>query len=409
LKFAANTSKPAANSWPVEARWLRSLTFIWVTLGLVTLVSASVPLAERQYGDGLYFVKRQLVWVLLGLACFGGIVRVPLRRWLSMGSLLYLSTLGLVLATHIPGLGVTQFDATRWLNLGVATIQPSEFLKPALVLQAGTVFGRWFRLPSWYRGVWIALFGLGLMGILAQPNLSTTAICGMTLWIAACIGGLPFRALANTAAVGVLSAAISVGVHAYQFRRVASFWNPLSQQSGDGYQLVQSLIAIGSGGVWGTGYGLSQQKLFYLPIQHTDFIFAVFAEELGLVGSICFLLILLAFTLLGLRVAHLCKDLTLRLVACGSLCMLVGQAIVNLGVVSGILPTTGVPLPLFSYGGSSALASLAIAGFLVRAAREASGASVIGFPQPLRRSLHPPLQALPPPRSRRTRVRHLER
>jgi cell division protein FtsW len=172
---------------------------------------------------------------------------------------------------------------------------------------------------------------------------------------------------------------VSISLREYQQRRIASFLNPWDDPLGIGYQLVQSLLAIGSGGWWGRGFGFSQQKLASLPIQFTDFIFSVFAEEFGFWGSLLLIGLLVVYGLLGLRVAIKARDRSLRLVAVGSVVLLVGQAMVNIGVATGVLPTTGLPFPLISYGGSSAIASLFLAGLLVRVAREASAAPVVSL------------------------------
>lgn len=365
-------AKPSRDPWNAEARWLRWLTLIWLVLGLLMLFSASYPVAQRITGDGLYFFKRQLLWAGLGLGCFWVLVRIPLRRWFPWAGILCLLGVGLVWATQVPGLGVSRLEASRWLDLKVIpVIQPSELLKPLLVLQGSWIFGRWFHHPLWFRILWVVIFAFALLGILAQPNLGTTAICGLTLWVMAWTAGIPAFTLLATAGLGILAAVVSILSKDYQRRRILAFLDPWGNAQGDGYQLVQSLLAIGSGGLWGKGYGLSQQKLFYLPIQYTDFIFSVYAEEFGLAGSLFFLGLLTFYTLLGWRVMGRCRELTIRLVACGCLMFLVGQSLMNIGVVTGILPTTGVPLPLFSHGGSSILAGLITAGLLVRAAREA--------------------------------------
>jgi cell division protein FtsW len=365
-------AKPSRDPWNAEARWLRWLTLIWLVLGLLMLFSASYPVAQRITGDGLYFFKRQLLWAGLGLGCFWVLVRIPLRRWFPWAGILCLLGVGLVWATQVPGLGVSRLEASRWLDLKVIpVIQPSELLKPLLVLQGSWIFGRWFHHPPWFRILWVVIFAFALLGILAQPNLGTTAICGLTLWAMAWTAGIPAFTLLATAGLGILAAVVSILSKDYQRRRILAFLDPWGNAQGDGYQLVQSLLAIGSGGLWGKGYGLSQQKLFYLPIQYTDFIFSVYAEEFGLAGSLFFLGLLTFYTLLGWRVMGRCRELTIRLVACGCLMFLVGQSLMNIGVVTGVLPTTGVPLPLFSHGGSSILAGLITAGLLVRAAREA--------------------------------------
>jgi cell division protein FtsW len=231
----------------------------------------------------------------------------------------------------------------------------------------------------------LGIFAVILAAILLQPNLSTTALCGMTLWLIALAAGLPWGYMVGTASMGVLTAVISISLRSYQMRRVTSFLNPWADPQGAGYQLVQSLLAIGSGGLWGAGYGLSQQKLFYLPIQYTDFIFAVFAEEFGFIGCLLLFLLLLGYATLSLNIAMKCRHRVKRLVAIGVMVVMVGQSLLNIGVAAGALPTTGLPLPLFSYGGSSSLASLFLAALLVRVARESSEGEVVPLRQ--RRSL----------------------
>lgn len=285
--------------------------------------------------------------------------------------------MGLLFLTIVPGLGTTINGATRWLSLGPILIQPSELMKPFLILQAARFFPRWERLSWRSRLTWLGIFLLILLLILAQPNLSTTALCGMTLWLIALAAGLPFLYLGGTAVGGLILATISISLREYQRKRVLSFMNPWADPVNDGYQLIQSLLAVGSGGLWGAGLGLSQQKLFYLPIQYSDFIFAVYAEEFGFVGGVLLLLMLVAYGTLALRVAQLANNIEHQLVAIGAMVVMVGQSLLNIGVATGVLPTTGLPLPLFSYGGSSMIASLAISALLIRVARESSEAQVI--------------------------------
>lgn len=377
LRYLIPIFDPDVQNWGVEARLLRWLTLIWLSMGLLALFSASYPVGDAQYGDGFYYVKRQLLWVWLGWLGLNFLVRSPLSSLLKIAPWMVLFWLGSILSTHLPGLGTTVNGATRWLSLGPVLIQPSELIKPFLVLQGARIFGDWERLAGNVRLAWLGIFALVLAGILLQPNLSTTALCGMTLWAIALAAGLPFSYLGGTAMAGIAAAAISIGHQEYQQRRIASFLNPWADPMGNGYQLVQSLLAIGSGGTWGTGYGLSQQKLFYLPIQYTDFIFSVFAEEFGFVGSVLLLVLLASYATFALRVAMRCRHRIKRLVAIGVTIVMVGQSLLNIGVASGALPTTGLPLPLFSYGGSSTLASLLLAGLLIRAARESREAEVV--------------------------------
>ncbi|MCD8486343.1 MAG: FtsW/RodA/SpoVE family cell cycle protein [Desertifilum sp.] len=386
-----------SQQWAIEARLLRWLTFLWLFIGLVALFSASYPIAETESGDGLYYVKRQLLSVLFGSVGFTILIRFPLRYALSIANWAVLFLLGLIVATLIPGVGTTINGATRWLFLGSFPLQPSELIKPFLVLQSARLFSQWDRLTVKHRVKWLLIFAAVLVGILLQPNLSTAAFCGMTLFLVALAAGLPYLYLGGTAIAGFLLASLSVTINEYQRRRILSFLNPWADPGQDGYQLIQSLLAIGSGGFWGAGLGMSQQKLFYLPIQYTDFIFAVYAEEFGLVGSWLFMLLLGAYATLGLLVALKARRLIYQLVAIGATTLMVGQALINIGVTTGVLPTTGLPLPLFSYGGNSMIASLLAAGLLIRVARENHEADVVSLEHHRRKTRNSNRPTPPPP------------
>ncbi|PSF39509.1 cell division protein FtsW [Aphanothece hegewaldii CCALA 016] len=377
LRYLVPIYDPDVKNWSVEARLLRWLTFLWLILGLIALFSASYALSASKNGDGLYLIKRQLIWVWLGLIGLNLVIQCPLNKLLKIAPWMVLGVLSLIIATLVPGLGSQVNGATRWIAFGPILLQPSELMKPFLVLQSARLFGNWDRLRWGIRLGWLGIFAAVLAGILLQPNLSTTALCGMTIWLIALAAGLPLRYLSLTAIGGFLLAFTSISIREYQKRRVLSFLNPWADARGDGYQLVQSLLAVGSGGTWGSGYGLSQQKLFYLPFPDTDFIFAVFAEEFGFAGGVVLLLLLMLYATLALLVALKCRHPIKRLVAMGVMIVLVGQSLLNIGVATGSLPTTGLPLPLFSYGGSSSLASLFLAGLLIRVARESSEADVV--------------------------------
>ena len=379
LKYLIPFFDPYVGNWALEARLLRWLTFLWLFIGLAVLFSASYPVAEAELGEGLYYFKRQLLWALLGVVGFNVVVRSPLRYALKIAPWMVILLLIAILATQIPGVGIEVNGATRWIAVGPFPLQPSELIKPFLVVQAACLFGKWKRLSWGIRAGWLGIFSAVLVGILLQPNLSNTALCGTSFWLIALAAGLPLKYLAGTASLGLFAAAISINSNSYQLNRVTLFLHPWADPQGDSYQLVQSLLAVGSGGTWGTGFGLSQQKLAYLPIQHTDFIFAVFAEEFGLVGSLLLLLLLMTYATLALLVAIQSRRAECQLVAMGAMIFLVGQSLINVGVAIGALPTTGLPLPLFSYGGNSIIASLLLAGLLVRVARESQEAEVVSL------------------------------
>jgi cell division protein FtsW len=380
LRYLIPFFDASVKDWALEARLLRWLTFFWLFAGLAMLFSASYAVAEADYGNGLYYFERQLIWLTVGLVGFSVLVHSPIRYILGVADWLMLLFLGLTLLTLMPGLGASANGASRWLALGpLPILQPSELIKPFMVLQAARIFGQWGRISDKTRFTWLGIFVLLLVGILLQPNLSTAALCGMVLWLIGLASGLPYSYLGGTALAGLGAALVSISIREYQRIRIMSFLNPWADPDQTGYQLVQSLLAIGSGGWTGVGYGMSQQKLFYLPIQYTDFIFSVFAEEFGLVGSLLLLLMLGAYATLGLQVAFKARTSVHQLVAIGIVAIMVGQAVLNIGVATGVLPTTGLPFPLFSYGGSSMIASLICAALLIRVARESNEAEVLSL------------------------------
>jgi len=383
--FGGITRIFSVRGWALEARLLRWMTLLWISVGMVVLFSASYPVAEAAFNDGARYFKIQMIWVVVGLCISRWITRNPITQIMRLSGFFLLVCMLLVMATHIPGVGVSVNGATRWLPMGPFLIQPSELMKPFLVMHSAQLFGKWHKLTVRTRLIWLGIFTSGLLLILAQPNLSTTAVCGITIWLIALAAGIPYRQLFLTAGTGFMAAVVSVSVKSYQRDRIVSFLDPWADPGGNGYQLLQSLYAIGSGGAGGVGYGLSVQKIYYLPIQYTDFIFSVFAEEFGFIGCIMLLLFLSVYSTVALMVAIQAKKNVHRLVAIGCMVLLIGQSLVNIGVATGTLPTTGLPFPLFSYGGSSMIASLITAGVLIRVARESRDADVLSLSRPLDR------------------------
>jgi cell division protein FtsW len=370
-RFPASWLPLPWQAWPAEARLLLALVALWSVIGLLVLTSASWWVAEREMGDGAFYVKRQLIWMAAswGLLWLG--IRNSLRRWLHLAPLGLLVGCLLVAATLV--MGSTVNGASRWLVIGPIQLQPSELVKPFVVLQGAALFAHWKRIGGDQKLLWLGVFGALILLILKQPNLSTAALTGLLLWLMALAAGVGLPLLLGAAAGGGMLGTLSIAINEYQRLRVISFLDPWRDAQGDGYQLVQSLMAIGSGGLLGEGFGLSTQKLQYLPIQSTDFIFAVFAEEFGYVGSLVLLLFLLLFGFVGLRVALGCRSNQQRLIAIGCTTLLVGQSILNIAVATGAMPTTGLPLPLISYGGNSLMASLLVCGLLIRCSLEGSG------------------------------------
>lgn len=340
-------------------------------VGLVSVLSSSAHMAQSQMGDSSHFLKRQLVGVGLG---FGALLVAMksdiyrLTRWLKPMLLL---TVLLLMATHFPVIGVTAKGSSRWVNLGGFVLQPSEVAKPLLVFFLATVLGH----PEAQRlslrqkiDILIPTLGIPLL-VMVEPDLGTTIVISATIFILYFTSGMPYWKAASMILGGGLLFFIVSWNTPYQKARLLSFMDPWADPQGKGFHLIQSLIAIGSGGPVGNGYGQSVQKLFYLPEQHTDFIFAVFSEEFGLIGGLILLTLFVLLAQRGLSIA--CKVPTpfLKLLATGLTSMVSLQAFVNLGVVTGTIPTTGITLPFISFGSSSLIVNLAAMGLLLNVSR----------------------------------------
>ena len=351
-----------------DQKLLVSVTLGLVAFGLVMVYSATSASAALGNGDPMSFLKRQAVYALLGIAVMLVVSRFDYHRLRYVAPPLLLVTLGLCAAVLVVAPEIN--GARRWFLLGPASFQPSELAKLALCLFAAVYLAR--RPPPRTLGELARPLGLltaifcGL--ILLEPDLGTTiTLCGMMLAIFV-VAGVPARLLlgASVLAVGVGIAAI--WVEPYRRARVFSFLDPWSDAEGSGFQIVQAMIGIGSGGLAGEGLGEGVQKVLYLPEAHTDMIFAVVGEELGLVGSALVIGAFAAFAIAGFRIALRCRDPFGKLLAAGLTALVCGQAAVNLAAVLGIAPLTGIPLPFVSYGGSSLIVLLAGVGILLNIA-----------------------------------------
>ena len=351
-----------------------------LVLGLITLFSATYY-PKTVAGDPLAAVKKQLIGVGLGAFACVFMSRVPyraLRQKRVMLALLAVSALLLVLVL-IPGIGVSINGSRRWLNLLGLSMQPSEFAKYAMIIfMAGALDRRSEELYSLFRGVIPLLIVPGVMFllILEQPNLSTGGsilICALMMLFCA---GLRWAHLALLGICGTGVFAFYAWSAPYRRERLLSFRDPFAKMSDEGYQLSQSLIALGSGGLFGMGLGQGKQKFAYLPYPESDFIFAIVGEDFGLVGCTVVIALFALFVYAGLRISLACPDRYGCLLGAGITSMIGLQAFINMGVVTGILPTTGLPLPFFSAGGTSVSMIMAAVGILLSISRTGGRAIV---------------------------------
>lgn len=340
-------------------------------MGMLMIYSSSTMYARDNYGDSYFFIKRQLIWISLGIGCFLFTRRID-YHWLRRKSRFFL-LIGAVLliAVLIPGLGRRGGGAQRWLDLGVFSFQPSELVKYFLVIYLADLLARrQEKLERLKSGFLPPLAVIGLLGglVMLQPDLGTAISFGVVGLIMLFLAGarLVHLSLLVLSSLPVLSILIfRVG---YQKQRILAFLNPWSDPRGAGFQIIQSLIALGSGGPSGLGLGESRQKLFYLPAATTDFIFSILGEELGFIGTSLVVMLFIGVLVSGCSVARRAPDLFGRLLALGITSMLILQAWANMGVASGILPTKGLPLPFVSYGGSNLISSFLAIGILVNIA-----------------------------------------
>jgi len=345
-----------------------------IAMGLLTLFSATYY-QRTAGGDPLSAVKKQLFGIALGACACAFLSHVPYRFFRQtrvMLLLLGMSALLLILVI-IPGIGVSINGSRRWLNLLGMSMQPSEFAKYAMVIfMAGALDSKGVQIRRLWGGVVPLLIVPGVMFllILEQPNLSTGGsilICALLMLFTA---GLRKRHMALLGVCGLALGGFYAWSAPYRRERLLSFRDPFAKMSDEGYQLSQSLIALGSGGIFGMGLGQGKQKFAYLPYPESDFIFAIIGEDFGFAGCVTVIALFGAFVFAGLRVALACRDRYGCLLCSGITSMIGLQAFINMGVVTGIMPTTGLPLPFFSAGGTSVTMIMAAVGILLSVSRE---------------------------------------
>jgi cell division protein FtsW len=357
---------------------LLSVTLVLVTLGLVMIYSTSAVVAQAQYGDSLYFLKRQALWAVLGILAMWGMRCLPYRAQRHFAMPAILCTLVALVCVFLPMFGKEVGGAQRWIRFGPLTVQPSEFAKYVLVVYiARQVSKSPERLGSFVHGYLPNMCMVAVFTVLvfAQPDLGTAVILVATASLQLLIAGIPLRFLAYTAMAGLPGLGWALIYVSFRIKRLLVFLYPDLDPQGAGYQIRQAILALGVGGFLGTGLGQGQQKLFYLPQAHTDFIFAVIGEELGLVGTAGLVLLFVLLLWRILRIAVACQEPFGVALGLGIFALLAMQVTINLSVVLGLMPTKGLPLPLISLGGSNLLVSLLAIGTMLNIA-EAAGRGV---------------------------------
>lgn len=355
------------------------LALLLTGIGLMMLFSASFPSAYYETGSAGYYFKRQAVFAAAGIVAMLVVGRFNYQRWRGAAKILMVLAIFLLLLVIIPGVGITKNNATRWLGVdGVLTFQPSEIAKLAVIVYfADSISKKKERMRDLREGVlpygvWLAVIAV-LM--LLEPHLSGTILIVGTGAIMMAVGGMPAW-LIGAGIGGVAAAAwgfvalVDAGIISYGASRINMWHDPWLDSSDDGYQMVQSLIAIGSGGLLGTGLGKGRQKFLYLPEESNDFIFSTVCEELGLIGASLILLVFALMLLRGFWIALHARDRFGTLLVVGVMSHLGLQVFLNVAVVTGLVPATGISLPFFSYGGTALLLQLVEIGLVLSVSRQ---------------------------------------
>jgi len=357
---------------------LFAVTLVLLGIGAVMIYSASAPTAEARFGSSMFFFNRHVVRVLMGLGVMAAMTTIDYHLWSRKRILFFVmaGTVGLLLLLFIPGLPFTSGTikgATRWLHLGPLTLQPSEVAKLAVVIYlANSLAKRQGYIDQFSRGVlppFLVLCAFSGLVLLERDFKATATLfmIGITLLY---IGRTKLKHLLLLGSTTMAALVLSVVMMPYRFQRVTDFLDSEKDVQGGAYQAWQSLIGLGSGGLWGVGLGQGRQKLQYLPEAHTDFIFSIIGEEFGFVGTIAVMALFLTLLWRGIRIAKSAPDLFGAYLAFGISFMIFSIGLVHIGVACNVLPTTGMPLPFISYGGSSVLLCLAGIGILLNISRQ---------------------------------------
>lgn len=345
-----------------------------LTVGIIMVFSASYY--DTLDKDPYFYLRKQLTWAIIGIVAMLSVMKIDYFRYKPFVNAAFAVTLILLILVLIPGVGVEVKGSYRWLDFGFTRLQPSEVMKLVLVMfMAKTLSAAPLRSNSLIFGVGPYILLIGVVGgiIMQEPDLGTTLALSFTAFVMLYVAGLRWRhiILLGISALGVVAGLIIQ--ESYRWNRIIGYLDPWAHSSKEGYQTINSLYALGSGGLFGMGLGNSRQKLDFLPEQHTDFIFAILGEELGFIGAFFVILLFFFIAWRGYRIAMKCPDAFGSYLAVGLTTGIVFQAFINMGVVTGLLPVTGISLPFISYGGSSLLFSMLGIGIILNISRYSQG------------------------------------
>ncbi|MGI6697341.1 MAG: stage V sporulation protein E [Clostridia bacterium] len=351
------------------------VTVVLVIIGIIMVFSSSSASAYYAHGDSYYYLKRQMMWAVLGFISMMVLSKIDYEKYDKMSKYILMAGLVSLMLVFIPGLGVTLNGATRWISIGGHTIQPSEFAKLAIIIYTASALNRKKEdLRTFLKGVlpFLIVAGIAFGLIMLQPDFSTAVSIVAIVLVMIFIAGANIGHLIGLSLPAFAALIMLIISEPYRLVRWTSFLDPFQDPRGSGYQAIQSLYALGSGGLFGLGLGRSRQKFFYIPLPQNDFIFSIIGEELGFIGAVTVIFLFMLLVWRGIRVALHAPDFFGCILATGIIAMIALQVIMNIAVVTSSMPVTGIPLPFISAGGSSLLFTLSSIGVLLSISRKSS-------------------------------------
>lgn len=357
-----------AKAW-IRADWVTCLPMLTlIIIGLIMIFSTSSVVGQANFNNSYYFIEKHCLFIFIGIVAFLVGLFVPHDHYKQSIFPLFFGSIGLLLLTLVPGLGIKIGGASRWLNIGITVIQPVEIIKFAVIVFVATSLNHKKEALRYFsKGLlpiaFVIVIPIMILGL--QPDLGNIGlillVCGTLIFLS----HVPFSQLLAVSSLGVLAIIGSIVTHPYQLSRVKGFLSPWADPYGRNYHLVQSLIAVGSGGIWGRGIGESKLKFFYLPLQYSDFIFAIICEEGGFILASIIIMLYGMLFYRGISIARAATNLYSYYLCIGLILLLLYQALINMAVVTGLMPVTGIPLTFVSFGGTSLVMSMFFMGVVM--------------------------------------------
>ena len=356
----------------MKTKKITILTIIIVIIGLISVYSSSYIWALYKYDDALYYIKRQMIFAVLGFIAMFVTSRIDYHLYKKYYKFILIICFLLLILVLIPGLGVVRGGSRSWFHLGFFALQPSELFKIGIIIYTAVYIEKHYYQMKKIRYSFkvLLMMGLGFLLIMMQPDFGSAVVMACAIVVMMIVSPFPFRYFVGLGIVGVIGIMIMILSAPYRMERILSFLDPFQDPLGSGFQIIQSLYAIGPGGLFGFGLGSSRQKHFYLPEPQTDFIFSIISEEFGFMGVLIVSSLFFFIIYKSIKIALKCEDLFGKYLAFGIVFILAFQATLNLSVVIGLLPVTGVTLPFLSYGGSSLLITLASMGIILNISKQ---------------------------------------